>query len=338
MHLEEKLEKSLSKFPQVNLFNGPSPVQDLINLRSKWNLGFDLAIKRDDLFGLAFGGNKSRQLEFLLGDAIALGADCIVHGGAVQSNYGRQVAAACAMFDLDCYLVLSDYYKQQQNTGSHLVTQILGAKISYFHEELGHSHEIEKQRLSHHLETLGRKPYLITYPKSEILGSLGYLKATLELSRQLPADKFPQRIVMPAVGATYIGVLLGLKILGYTDVEVIGVAPLLDEYPIERTVLDSMKAICKLLEIDFESIDAPKINLNFSFVGAGYSKTTKESLGALVDFARYESVVLDPVYTSKAAASLKSLPSDGKRTLFWHTGGSPAIYAYADEILQHLNS
>lgn len=338
MHLEEKLEKSLSKFPQVNLFNGPSPVQDLINLRSKWNLGFDLAIKRDDLFGLAFGGNKSRQLEFLLGDAMALGSDCIVHGGAVQSNYGRQVAAACAMFDLDCYLVLSDYYKQQQNTGSHLVTQILGAKISYFHEELGHSHEIEKQRLSHHLETLGRKPYLITYPKSEILGSLGYLKATLELSRQLPADKFPQRIVMPAVGATYIGVLLGLKILGYTDVEVIGVAPLLDEYPIERTVLDSMKAICKLLEIDFESIDAPKINLNFSFVGAGYSKTTKESLGALVDFARYESVVLDPVYTSKAAASLKSLPSDGKRTLFWHTGGSPAIYAYADEILQHLNS
>jgi 1-aminocyclopropane-1-carboxylate deaminase/D-cysteine desulfhydrase-like pyridoxal-dependent ACC family enzyme len=338
MHPEEKLEKSLSKFPQVNLFNGPSPVQDLINLRSKWNLGFDLSIKRDDLFGLAFGGNKSRQLEFLLGDAMALGSDCIVHGGAVQSNYGRQVAAACAMFDLDCYLVLSDYYKQQQNTGSHLVTQILGAKISYFHEELGHSHEIEKQRLSHHLETLGRKPYLITYPKSEILGSLGYLKATLELSRQLPADKFPQRIVMPAVGATYIGVLLGLKILGYTDVEVIGVAPLLDEYPIERTVLDSMKAICKLLEIDFESIDAPKINLNFSFVGAGYSKTTKESLGALVDFARYESVVLDPVYTSKAAASVKSLPSDGKRTLFWHTGGSPAIYAYADEILQHLNS
>lgn len=338
MHPEEKLEKSLSKFPQVNLFNGPSPVQDLINLRSKWNLGFDLSIKRDDLFGLAFGGNKSRQLEFLLGDAMALGSDCIVHGGAVQSNYGRQVAAACAMFDLDCYLVLSDYYKQQQNTGSHLVTQILGAKISYFHEQLGHSHEIEKQRLSHHLETLGRKPYLITYPKSEILGSLGYLKATLELSRQLPADKFPQRIVMPAVGATYIGVLLGLKILGYTDVEVIGVAPLLDEYPIERTVLDSMKAICKLLEIDFESIDAPKINLDFSFVGEGYSKTTKESLGVLVDFARYESVVLDPVYTSKAAASLKSLPSDGKRTLFWHTGGSPAIYAYADEILQHLNS
>ena len=269
MHPEEKLEKSLSKFPQVNLFNGPSPVQDLINLRSKWNLGFDISIKRDDLFGLAFGGNKSRQLEFLLGDAMALGSDCIVHGGAVQSNYGRQVAAACAMFDLDCYLVLSDYYKQQQNTGSHLVTQILGAKISYFHEELGHSHEIEKQRLSNHLETLGRKPYLITYPKSEILGSLGYLKATLELSRQLPADKFPQRIVMPAVGATYIGVLLGLKILGYTDVEVIGVAPLLDEYPIERTVLDSMKAICKLLEIDFESIDAPKINLDFSFVGEG---------------------------------------------------------------------
>jgi 1-aminocyclopropane-1-carboxylate deaminase/D-cysteine desulfhydrase-like pyridoxal-dependent ACC family enzyme len=337
MHLGNELEKKLSEFPQANLCNGPSPVQDLTNLTAKWKLGFELSIKRDDLLGLAFGGNKSRQLEFLLGDAIALGADCIVHGGAVQSNYGRQVAAACAQLDLDCYLVLSDYYNQKLDTGSHLISQILGAKIFYFHEQLGDSHEIEKRRLSQSLEKLGRKPYLITYPKSEILGSLGYLKATLELSRQLPADRFPQRIVMPAVGATYIGALLGLKLLGYTDVEVIGVAPLLDEYPIETTVLDSMKAICKLLEIDFQSIEAPKINLDFSFVGEGYSKTTKESLGALVDFAKYEGVMLDPVYTSKAAASLKSLAPDGKRTLFWHTGGSPAIFAYANEILEHIN-
>ena len=141
---------------------------------------------------------------------------------------------------------------------------------------------------------------------------------------------------MPAVGATYIGVLLGLKLLGYNDVEVIGVAPLSNEYPIKATVLDSLKAICALLKID--SIDSPIINLDFSFVGEGYSKTTQESLDALVDFARYEGVMLDPVYTSKAAASLKNLPADGKRTLFWHTGGSPAIYAYSDEILENLKS
>lgn len=337
MDLEKQLEGKLLKFPQADLFKGPSPIQNLTNLKSKWNLGFDISIKRDDLLGLAFGGNKSRQLEFLLGDAIEAGADCIVHGGAVQSNYGRQVAAACAQLDLDCYLVLSDYYNQKLDTGSHLISQILGAKIFYFHEQLGDSHEIEKRRLSQSLEKLGRKPYLITYPKSEILGSLGYLKATLELSRQLPAEKFPQRIVMPAVGATYIGALLGLKLLGYKDVEVIGVAPLLDEYPIKATVIDSMKTICKILDIEFESIDAPTIKLDFSFVGEGYSKTTKASLNALIDFAKYEGVMLDPVYTSKAAASLKSLPSDGKRTLFWHTGGSPAIFAYANEILEHIN-
>ena len=338
MELEDQLEKNLSNFAQLQLCKGPSPVHDLNNLSSKWGLGFELSIKRDDQIGPAFGGNKSRQLEFLLGDAIELGADCIVHGGAVQSNYGRQVAAACAMLDLDCYLVLSDYYKQKQNTGSHLVSQILGAKISYFHSELGSNHEIEKLKLSKSLEALGRTPYLITYPKSEILGSLGYLKATLELSRQLPADKFPERIVMPAVGATYIGVLLGLKLLGYKEVEVIGVAPLSNEYPIKATVLDSMKAICALLKIDFDWIDSPIIDLDFSFVGEGYSKTTQESLDALVDFARYEGVMLDPVYTSKAAASLKNLPSDGKRTLFWHTGGSPAIFAYSDEILENLKS
>ena len=337
MQLEEKLEEYLSKFAQLELCKGPSPVEEMTNLRSKWGLGFELFIKRDDLIGPAFGGNKSRQLEFLLGDAIQLGADCIVHSGALQSNYGRQVAAACAMIDLDCYLVLSDYYKQKQNTGSHLILQILGAKISYFHGELGSNHEFEKLKLCKSLESIGRRPYLITYPKSEILGSFGYLKATLELARQLPGDKFPDRIVMPAVGATYIGVLLGLKLLGYNDVEVIGVAPLLNEYPIQATVLDSIKAICALLKIDFDSIDSPRLNLDFSFVGEGYSKTTNESLDALVDFARYEGVMLDPVYTSKAAASLKNLPSDGKRTLFWHTGGSPAIFAYCDEVLNHLN-
>lgn len=336
MELETELEINLSRFARVELCKGPSPVQVLNNLRSQWGLGFELSIKRDDLIGPAFGGNKSRQLEFLLGDAIEIGADCIVHGGALQSNYGRQVAAACAMIDLDCYLVLSDYYKQKQNTGSHLISQMLGAKISYFQGELGSNHEIEKLKLSKSLEAQGRKPYLITYPKSEILGSLGYLDATLELSRQLITGKFPERIVMPAVGATYIGVLLGLKLLGYNDVEVIGVAPLSNEYPIKATVLDSLKAICALLKID--SIDSPIINLDFSFVGEGYSKTTQESLDALVDFARYEGVMLDPVYTSKAAASLKNLPADGKRTLFWHTGGSPAIYAYSDEILENLKS
>jgi 1-aminocyclopropane-1-carboxylate deaminase/D-cysteine desulfhydrase-like pyridoxal-dependent ACC family enzyme len=336
MELETQLEKNLSRFARVELCKAPSPVQVLNNLRSQWGLGFELSIKRDDLIGPAFGGNKSRQLEFLLGDAIEIGADCIVHGGALQSNYGRQVAAACAMIDLDCYLVLSDYYKQKQNTGSHLISQMLGAKISYFQGELGSNHEIEKLKLSKSLEAQGRKPYLITYPKSEILGSLGYLDATLELSRQLTTGEFPQRIVMPAVGATYIGVLLGLKLLGYNDVEVIGVAPLSNEYPIKATVLDSLKAISALLKID--SIDSPIINLDFSFVGEGYSKTTQESLDALVDFARYEGVMLDPVYTSKAAASLKNLPADGKRTLFWHTGGSPAIFAYTDEILENLKS
>jgi len=336
VELETQLEKNLSRFARVELCKATSPVQVLNNLRSQWGLGFELSIKRDDLIGPAFGGNKSRQLEFLLGDAIEIGADCIVHGGALQSNYGRQVAAACAMIDLDCYLVLSDYYKQKQNTGSHLISQMLGAKISYFQGELGSNHEIEKLKLSKSLEAQGRKPYLITYPKSEILGSLGYLDATLELSRQLTTGKFPERIVMPAVGATYIGVLLGLILLGYNDVEVIGVAPLSNEYPIKATVLDSMKAICALLKID--SIDSPTINLDFSFVGEGYSKTTQESLDALVDFARYEGVMLDPVYTSKAAASLRSLPPDGKRTLFWHTGGSPAIFAYTDEILENLKS
>jgi 1-aminocyclopropane-1-carboxylate deaminase/D-cysteine desulfhydrase-like pyridoxal-dependent ACC family enzyme len=299
--------------------------------------------------GPAFGGNKSRQLEYLLGDALASGSDCIVHGGALQSNYCRQLAAACGMLGIDCFLLLSDHYKQRSDQGSHLITKLLGANISLFPGPLGLAHEAEKAKFFSRLQESGRNPYLITYPRSEVLGSLSYLNATIELIRQLPVDQFPERIVMPAVGASYIGVLLALHLLGLAQgsrsgdghqgrVEIIGVPPLRDEYEIEKAVRDSMREVLSLLEFDPSFASAIQIDLNYSQVGPGYAKPTAESLEALTQFARHEGVMLDPVYTSKAAAHLKSLPADGKRTVFWHTGGSPAIFAYGPELLSHLES
>jgi len=129
---------------------------------------------------------------------------------------------------------------------------------------------------------------------------------------------------------------MGLSILCLDEVEVIGVPPLADEYPIRETVLDSMREICSMLDLDPQLPERVPIRLDYSQVGSGYAKPTGDSLATLIDFARTEGVFLDPVYTSKAAASLRSLPQDGKRTLFWHTGGTTAIFAYADQLLNSV--
>jgi len=333
----EKLQIHLNQFPSVDLCKNASPIHQLQNIAKIWELGFQLEIKRDDIIGPAFGGNKSRQLEFILGDAISKGSDCLVGGGALQSNYCRQLTAACGILGLDCYLVLSDAYKQKHEQGSHLLTKLLGAKISYYDGPLGEGHESQKKSLFETLNRQGRRPYLISYPSSEVLGSLGYLKACIELLGQIPPKQFPERILMPAVGASFIGVALGLHLLGLKKIEVIGIMPLKDEYQIEKAIQNSIQSICELMEIREELIADLKLDLRDGYVGGGYSQETKESSQALVDFARHEGVMLDPVYSSKAAAALKDLPKDNKRTLFWHTGGSVAIFAYSERLLRHID-
>jgi 1-aminocyclopropane-1-carboxylate deaminase/D-cysteine desulfhydrase-like pyridoxal-dependent ACC family enzyme len=333
-----KLSKLVSKIPRARLVYHQSPVESWSRLREKWNLDFELSVKRDDLIGPAFGGNKSRQLEFLLGDAINKGSDVIVHGGAIQSNYCRQLAAAASMVGLKCHLLLSNHYSQQYDQGNHLLDQIFGAEIDYFDGRLGTEHEAAKAKLTEKLAHQGFNPYLITYPQSEVLGGMGYLIAALELVDQLDESNFPERIVMPAVGASYAGLLLGFELLGKSHTEVLGFAPLSKEYDIVEGVKGSITGICNLLSIPLPQNLFDRIDISFDYVGPGYAKVSKYNLRTIVEVARAEGVLLDPVYTSKAAAALQGLTGDGKKTLFWHTGGTPSIFAYSQEILEFLGS
>jgi 1-aminocyclopropane-1-carboxylate deaminase/D-cysteine desulfhydrase-like pyridoxal-dependent ACC family enzyme len=332
----EDLERALATFPRTKLCNLPSPVQSWMRLSQHWDLGSTLLAKRDDLIGPAFGGNKSRQLEFLLGEAIANGCDSVVHGGAIQSNYCRQLSAACASLGLECYVILSNDYDQQFNQGSHLIDRLMGAKITIFEGPLGIAHEKCKAELTHILTSEGRNPYLITYPKSEILGGLSYISAAIELVRQLPSSDFPQRIVMPAVGASYAGLLFGMDLLGVKNVEILGIAPLSEEYEIAKTIKSSIIEIATLLNLRYDEEIFQRIHISNDWVGDGYAKVTDSGISALIDVAQFEGVLLDPVYTAKAAAALRAMGRTDKRTLFWHTGGAPAIFAYADVILKYL--
>jgi D-cysteine desulfhydrase family pyridoxal phosphate-dependent enzyme len=302
-----------------------------------------LYVKREDLSGLAFGGNKVRQLEFLLGDAMASGSDVIVHGGAVQSNYCRALAAATNKLGLGCQLILSRTYNQPEDQGNFLLDLISGASIELVDEPLGAKLEALKYRVAERLAAEGRKPYVISYPSSEVLGTIAFVKAALEVQQQFEriAD-LPEYVVTPAVGATQAGLLLGLRLLGWQGT-VLGFAPLRHgEFAIIETISASMRIAATKLGAE-SLIDQNEIHLLSDYVGEGYARITNESVDAIKLVARTQGVFLDPVYTGKAMAGMldcfeKKRISSEADVLFIHTGGNTALFAYNQEILSRFSA
>ena len=337
---QELLER-LKPFPRVTLGYYPTPLERWGRLERSLNERVRFYAKREDLSGLAFGGNKVRQLEYLLGDALARGADVIVHGAAVQSNYCRQLAAAANKLGLGCHLVLSRAYGQPEDQGNFLLDRISGVSIELIDEPLGGGQEARKRQAAARLTQLGRKPYLISYPQSEILGTLAFVEAAVEVyeqCRRLPS--LPQYVVMAAVGSTQSGLLLGFRLLGW-DVQVVGFAPLRHEdYSISETIWTSIQAAAERLGIE-APVTRGEIYNRADYVGDGYAKVTPDAIEAIKLVARTEGVFLDPVYTAKAMAGLidylrKGEISKDQDILFVHTGGNTALFAYHREILQRL--
>lgn len=328
-----ELRELLEPLPRVQLCRTPSPLENWRRISEAWCPGSRLQVKRDDLIGPGYGGNKSRQLEFLLGDALNRGCDTIVHGGALQSNYCRQLAAACAELGLECHVVLSSAYSQPVGRGSHLLTLLFGANVQLFDGPLGARHEAAKRELADRLHVEGKHPYLITYPSSEVLGACGYIDAAAELTLQMAssADR-PSSIFAAAVGATYAGLLLGLRLLG-DEIPIVGISPLAGEYDILPTIRDAIIGTAEMLGVDVPAGTLDQITISEEWVGDGYGQPTQEGLAALHDVARSQGVLLDPVYTSKAMAAVRKQLAPGELTLFWHTGGAPAVFAFENALL-----
>ncbi len=331
----EALHERLARFPRARLAHLPTPLEPLPRLSEHLG-GPSLWIKRDDATGLALGGNKARQLEFRLGRAVDQGADCVVAGAAVQSNFCRQIAAACAKLGLEAYLVLREVRGQATDPpqGNLLLDLLLGAHVEF----VAGTEEEQRGRilaLAEGLRAQGRRPYVAGWP-DVAFGALGYVAAALELWEDCQRLRLePAALVVSSGGATQAGLLVGARALGW-DLPIWSVYHGGHGPDARPRVAQVASETARLLDLPFRFApeEVPAFNQYFA---PGYSDPSEAGLEAMRLLARTEGIVLDPVYTAKALAGLVDQVRQGRwgkgdTVLFLHTGGTPALFAYAGEI------
>jgi 1-aminocyclopropane-1-carboxylate deaminase/D-cysteine desulfhydrase-like pyridoxal-dependent ACC family enzyme len=328
------LRGAAERLPRVRFAHLPTPLEELPRLSEA--LGVRVLIKRDDCTGLALGGNKNRQLEFTVGEALALGCDTLVQGAAAQSNHCRQAAAAAARFGLECHLVLTRDAHSEPAQGNLLLDQLFGAHIHWFEGSLGASLEAAKRSLADGLAAQGKKPYTLTPPRAHTLGAVAHALAIAELAEQLEqTGRRADWYYICSAGATQAGCVLGARALG-DPLRVVGIAPI--EYPggNRGQIADFASRAAELLGLDLQ-ITAEDVTNDTSYVGERYGVVTPAGLEAVRLLARTEGIVTEPVYTGKALAGLidharRGLLAPGATVVFVHTGGTPALFAYQNEI------
>lgn len=326
----------LSPFPRASLTQLPTPIEPLPRLSAHLG-GPRLYVKRDDLTGLGLGGNKLRKLEFLLGEARAQGADTVLTVGAMQSNHARQTAAACARLGFDCELILrrgSHATDAYLNGGNVLLDRLFGAQIHVLE-----AHESREARMAARAESLrgeGRRPYCIPVGGSCGLGNLGYVVCAEEILLQGAAADVSYTAVVVATGSggTQGGLLAGMQLHG--GVPVIGIA--VEGTRLEQEALAARQASESLNLLGRSDLGlSAAVTVLDEFVGSGYARPTDSMREALSLAARFEGLVLDPVYTGKAFAGFISLACSGRfgknqSLLFMHTGGAPGLFGYPETL------
>ena len=340
----------MKEIPRIHFAHLPTPIEFLPNLTTDSN-GPRLFIKRDDQTGLALGGNKTRKLEFLVADAQAKGARCLITAGAVQSNHCRQTAAAAAKFGMECILVLTaadlksklssevlsenpdmtEHKKIAAPDGNLLLDQLFNAKIVWAKPD---QRDSVLQEYFDKAEQQGKKPYLIPYGGSNQIGAIGYVYGMKELLEQLASNSslpYPDWIVFPSSsGGTQAGLILGAKLFEYQG-RVLGIsvdetAPVLQE-----RVLNIANRCAEYIDVNVE-FSWNDILVDDHYLGGGYGVMGKNEQDAIRLFGRLEGIILDPVYTGRAAGGMMDLIrkryfAQDKTVLFWHTGGTPALFA-----------
>lgn len=309
--------------PRVRIAHLPTPIEPLPRLAAALG-GIKLWVKRDDLTGLAGGGNKTRKLEYVLAEAQANGARTLVTVGAVQSNHCRQTAALAARFGLGCILVLSGE-KEEPPSGNLLLDNLFGAETIYCAAE--ERNQVLKDAFSE-AWSVGKRPFLIPLGASTPTGTIGYLTAFEEfLTQGLEVDWI---VVASSSAGTQAGLVLGALKSGWKG-KVLGIS-------IDHPAAELQQRVAELVDQAAERINLKlycqpsEILVNDQYLGKGYGIPSPQEIEAIRLFARYEGLLLDPVYTGRAAAAMIDLIRKGffkphERILFWHTGGTPALFA-----------
>lgn len=319
----------MNSIPRLRFAHLPTPIEELPRLSSTLG-GPRLLVKRDDQTGLALGGNKTRKLEFLVAEAQEQGARTLISAGAIQSNHCRQTAAAAARFGFECILVLTGDLPAQPS-GNLTLDYLLGARIVNVADRKDRDRIL--QETFDRAAAEGKKPYLVPYGGSSPTGALGYAFAVEEVMKQgIEADWF---VFGTSSGGTHAGLMLGQRVFGFKG-KILGIS--IDEsveWLQENVSALATKAGEKLGErIGFAPAD---VAANADYCRAGYGVLTEAEREAVRLFARTEGLLLDPVYTGRAAAGLIDLIRKGffkkdETVLFWNTGGQTALFAekYAD--------
>ncbi|NOH03826.1 MAG: D-cysteine desulfhydrase family protein [Chloroflexi bacterium] len=326
---------------RLNFAHLPTPIEELPKLSSILN-GPRIVVKRDDQTGLAFGGNKTRKLEFLVAEAREQGADLLISGGAMQSNHCRQTAAAAARFGFECKLVLTGV-KPQQASANLLLDQLFGAEVIIVEDRAFRDQVLQKT--FDDAIAAGKKPYLVPYGGSSPTGALGYAFAMEELVKQLTDFRSLRDfgsldwiVFGTSSGGTHAGLALGQRVFGFKG-RVLGISIDEPEDHLKSHVSElASQASEKLGErIHFTRDD---VLANDEYCQAGYGVFGEGEREAIRLFARHEGLLLDPVYTGRAAAGMIDLIRKGffkkdETILFWHTGGQPALFAekYSSSLL-----
>ena len=332
----------LARFPRIRFFPGPTPLEPLDNLSRELG-GPRIWIKRDDCTVLATGGNKVRKLEFLAGEAKALGCDHLITQGAVQSNHVRQTAAAAARLGMTSSALLEHRIETNDadylGSGNVLLDQMFGGALEY--RPGGTDMNAELEAAAEKLRAAGKKPYVIPGGGSNRVGALGYVGCAQELMQQ--ADEMGLHIdrLVTATGSagTHAGLVVGMEGMN-ANVPVLGIGVRAPKDRQETNVHNLAQATAEYLGMK-GGIARAAVVANCDYIGGGYGIPTDAMLEALQMLARLEGILLDPVYSGKAMSGLidlirkKQIPAT-ENVVFLHTGGAVGLYGYTPVIKQAM--
>jgi D-cysteine desulfhydrase family pyridoxal phosphate-dependent enzyme len=350
----DEIKNKLASFNRVSLIHLPTPMRKLERLTAELG-GPEIWIKRDDLTGLAFGGNKSRKLELIVADALAKKADVVITWGALQSNWAMQAAAASAECGLDPVLILfKSYDLPPEVDGNILLNRILNADVRIMDAVKGKLviQEIAvaaAEKVAAEFRAVGKTPYIVSNGGSvplggmdRPLGAVAYIQAFVEMLEQAEAQGFRPDAVIHATGSggTQSGLICGAKWTS-PETRVIGISVSDPKGPftdLVRTVVEATERT-----MSYEPAVRPEDYIVLDdYLQDGYGIMNKDVAGALRHLFRTEGIVLDPVYTVKAFIGMLDLIRKGyfrktDKIVFFHTGGTPALFPNKHKIVEFLD-
>lgn len=333
------LRGALAAFPRAKIAHLPTPLDACQRLGPELG-GIELFVKREDATGLAMGGNKTRQLEFILGRAMRDGFDTIIQGAAAQSNHARQLAAAGAKLGLEVHLLPWEDSRSDPIQGNYLLSHLYGA----IHHPLppGASSKQAKAELAERLRAEGKTPYIVGMGAHEalVLATVAYAEAFVEMIGQLGNTRVPDWVFTTSQGSTQAGLLVGARWLDLPT-RIVGINPMgpdHEAYSAPSTILEMARDAAGMLGRELTLQPDDVVN-STDYVGEGYGVPSPSGLAALERLATSEGILLDPVYTSKGFAGLldhveRGDVREGQQVVFIHTGGLPGVFAYPEAVLQ----